>query len=70
MKANTIFRLCDVLGLDIGLPKRMAICACLLRLWSTVVLTRLQIWKTSWTPVKVAYLFCRYVEKLTWWPLS
>jgi hypothetical protein len=20
-----------------------------------------QIWKTSWTPVKVAYLFCRYV---------
>lgn len=21
----------------------------------------LQIWKTSWTPVKVAYLFCRYV---------
>lgn len=21
-----------------------------------------QIWKTSWTPVKVAYLFCRYVN--------
>ena len=21
----------------------------------------LQIWRTSWTPVKVAYLFCRYV---------
>jgi hypothetical protein len=21
-----------------------------------------QIWKTSWTPVKVAYLFCRYVD--------
>lgn len=24
-----------------------------------------QIWKTSWTPVKVAYLFCRYVELKT-----
>ena len=25
----------------------------------------LQIWKTSWTPVKVAYLFCRYVDSKT-----
>jgi hypothetical protein len=24
-----------------------------------------QIWKTSWTPVKVAYLFCRYVDSKT-----
>ena len=24
-----------------------------------------QIWKTSWTPVKVAYLFCRYVDSIT-----